>query len=427
MKKIFSIFLLLISFYADATILVVKEYGVNNTYASISAAITAAANNDTIVVYDKPSGQAWLEALTIDKNLWIIHPTQGTRFKAPGNVTIVPKAGMDLYIIGWDMMNYTITATSTNATATNTNRARITISDCTNFNNMDLRVEGIEARYFYNQSSTASNTLHFRHGMAVANVLANGGIYVDQETTNDAQNDSILIIGNKGRWCYMDTREGGVIANNYFYNDNCNGDWGTYAGQGNTMLIKYHNQSAASIFYIGNNTLSNDGGNCGNRMSLAFNNSGNMSNVKIVNNIFYTDADAGGPTYGIWYANTVSGQPFISHNYINTRNSGNYTNFSENNELNYKSNVAYAFGSIDTWGRASSGNTTLINKGHYFGEFFDIDLTRNDIGTYGGPYSIDNYLTSGTSKGRVLYINIPHKLSNINQVINLKASGGAKF
>ena len=95
--------------------------------------------------------------------------------------------------------------------------------------------------------------------------------------------------------------------------------------------------------------------------------------------------------------------------------------------MNYKTTGFNAFGSIDTWGRASSGNANLINKGNYLGEYYDIDLTRNDIGTYGGPYTIDNYLTSGTGKGKVLYVNIKHQLTNLNEILNIKGSAGAKF
>ena len=425
MKKIAFVLFFLAGFTAHATILLVKEGGVNNTYPTISAAITAAANNDTIVVYDKLSGQPWLESITIDKNLWIIHPTQGTRFKAPGNVTIVPKAGMDLFILGWDMAGFSITATATGSTATSANRAKITVSDCSNMLNLDLRVDWIESRVFYNQTNI-TGSIYFRHGLAVANVLINGGIYVDQESTVAAQNDSILIIGNKIRSCYVDTKEAGLIANNYIYNDNNAGNWYDWGG-GNALSIRYHNQSDSAIFGIYNNTLTNAGGGSGTRMAIAMRNSGKVSNIRIVNNLLYV---CGTTSYGLWYdaggPNVISGNPFISHNFINSCNS-NYTNFSTNNELNYNSNAGPGYGTIDTWGRAASGNTTLINKGIYLGEYFDIDLTRNDIGTYGGPYSIDNYLTSGDSKGRMLYINIKHQLTNLNQLLNIKASGGAKF
>jgi hypothetical protein len=427
MKKLIFTFFTLATFQMNAAILVVKEYGVNATYSTIAAALSAAANNDTIVVYDKPSGQLWTENLTIDKNITFLHPTQGTRFKVPGSITIVPKAGMDLYIIGWDLNNNSIGVSASGATATSSNRAKITVADCNNMNNLNLNIDWVDARIFYNQTNFYGQLI-FRHGLAVANVLSNSGIFVEQESTTAAQSDSIIVIGNKARWCNITTKEAGVVANNYFYGDYHAQNFFSSPGQGNTMLLRNHNQSATAIFSIVNNTIVNDGGDGTTRMAMVFNGFGNMSNVKIVNNLIYVDEDNGASDcHGIYSYDGNSGQPFLSHNYINTRNLGNYTNFNENNELNYKATAAYAYGSIDTWGRASSGNAYLINKGNYLGEYYDIDLTRNDIGTYGGPYTIDNYLTSGTGKGKVLYVNIKHQLTNLNEILNIKGSAGAKF
>lgn len=405
---------------AQATILVVKEYGVNNTYSSISAAITAAANNDTIVVYDKPSGQAWIENLNIDKNLWFISPIQGTRFKATGEVTIVPKAGMDLYILGWDMNGKSITTTATGSTATSTNRAKITVADCINAININLGVDWIDSRIYYN---TLTGNINFRHGLAIANVSSAGGVIVDQESTADAQNDSILIIGNKAKFGYLDTKEAGVIANNYFALSSSSSAYYN-AGQ-SPLIIRNHNQASTAVLNISNNTITNIGAIAGiTRCGLVFYNSGNVSNVKITNNIIYS-FETSGSDIALKQLNS-SGLPFISHNYLGAR-TGQYSDFGLNNELNYQSAATNGFGTIDTWGRAASGNTTCINKGNYLGEFYDIDLTRNDLGTYGGPYSIDNYLTTGTGKGKVLYINIKHQLANINQVLDVKSSSGSKF
>ena len=44
--------------------------------------------------------------------------------------------------------------------------------------------------------------------------------------------------------------------------------------------------------------------------------------------------------------------------------------------------------SIDNHGRSNCN----YNDGHYLPKYNDIDLSRNDIGTDGGSYSIDNYL-----------------------------------
>ena len=148
------------------------------------------------------------------------------------------------------------------------------------------------------------------------------------------------------------------------------------------------------------------------------------NNTKIVNNLIWNTSNSTGQALN--NANNGPSSPFISHN-IFRYGLGNIAGFGLNNELNYSANNNTNYALVDSWGRASSGNTFCIDKGNYLGEYYDINLTRNDIGTYGGPYSIDNYINASTSKAGVLYINMPHTLTNINQLINVKASAGSKF
>ena len=424
MKTFLASLFVLFALNANSRVLVVKEYGVNATYSTIAAALAASLDNDTIVIYDKPSGQLWLEDILINKNLTFLHPNQGTRFKVPGQVTIVPKAGMDLYFIGWDLNGNSITATETGSTATASNRAKITVTDCINVNHINLNVDWIDARVFYNQTNITGN-IYFRHGLAVANILPSGGIHTVPESTVASQNDSLIIIGNRAKWCFFDSRECGLIANNYFANNSSNVNYWYNPGTGNALSIRGHNQGANSFLTIVNNTITNNLASGNPTMGIVLWGSGTLSNIKIINNLIALGQSA--TNYGIYSDNTSGGQPFISHNFIQTYNTSNFCNISFNNELNYTTSGSNAFGSIDTWGRAASGNTQLINKGNYLGEYYDIDLTRNDIGTYGGPYTIDNYLTSGNGKGKVLYINIKHQLTNLNQILNVKGSAGAKF
>ena len=193
MKKLIFTFFTLATFQMNAAILVVKEYGVNATYSTIATALSAAANNDTIVVYDKPSGQLWTENLTIDKNITFLHPTQGTRFKVPGSITIVPKAGMDLYIIGWDLNNNSIGVSASGATATSSNRAKITVADCNNIVNLDLNIDWVDARIFYNQTNF-SGSLYFRHGMAIANIVNVGCLIIKMPVDETNSNFKLVTL-----------------------------------------------------------------------------------------------------------------------------------------------------------------------------------------------------------------------------------------
>lgn len=401
---------------SNASTLLVKEYGVNNTYSSIQAAITAAANNDTILVYTKPSGQLWLENITIDKNLWIANPIDSVRFTLQGTVTIVPKAGMQLMMVGFNLVNGGGFAVSnTGATATATNRASILISDAIVSGSIDLSTNWLDVNIVY---SVITGSTIFRHGIMAGNTCS-GGIQVTQETAVGGGNDqdSIIIVGNKGTWCSIDTRGGMLISNNYFSANIGNGNW-NQAGA-NILSIYGHSNANNVITTISNNTLINTHTSNQTAMALVLR---YYSNTRVFNNIFASNACCGA-AYAIYDATSSSGTPFISHNILQASNT-NASNINLNNELNY---LNTGYGSIDTYGRAAAGNSLCINKGLYTGQYYDIDLTRNDIGTYGGPFSIDNYITNTGGKGRVFFIDVPHQISNINQLINIKAGAASKF
>ncbi len=455
MKKLFILLFCFMSLGVQASVLLVKEYGVNNTYSTISAAIAASSNNDTILVYDKPSGQLWIENITIDKNLWIANAVDTARFKLQGNVTIVPKAGMQLYLLGYNLINgSSILTTTTGASATSSQRALIYLSDCIVTGSVNLDMDWIDAQVAY---CNITGTLTLRHGAVLGNRLG-GDITFNEESTTAAQNDSILVIGNTAPALTVATKEAGIISNNYFSRTNLAA----------VVNIVSHNPNDSAKFIISNNTILNSGNSgvspltcngstCGGGCTRASGGYSGLScclqlpkytNTLVINNILGLNPlfSNGSTTFtvncccnsaSVNLLNSViinatggSGQPLISHNIFannfGTANSNNFINIGVNNEFNYYGNYSI-FGSIDEFGRAVSGNSNCINKGMYLGEYYDVDLSRNDIGTYGGPYSIDNYLSTGNSKARVLFINIPHQLSNINQIINVKGSGGAKF
>jgi hypothetical protein len=55
-------------------------------------------------------------------------------------------------------------------------------------------------------------------------------------------------------------------------------------------------------------------------------------------------------------------------------------------------------------------------------QYYDIDLTRNDIGTFGGPYSIDNYWNTANGRARVYELNMPFEIWN-GSTPSIKAEG----
>ena len=63
---------------------------------------------------------------------------------------------------------------------------------------------------------------------------------------------------------------------------------------------------------------------------------------------------------------------------------------------------------------------TGINQGNNSIEYYDIDMTRNDMGTYGGPNSWDNFHNSANGKARIFNLDVPSEVW-MGQTPNLKA------
>ena len=67
--------------------------------------------------------------------------------------------------------------------------------------------------------------------------------------------------------------------------------------------------------------------------------------------------------------------------------------------------------------------TSFVNSGASGIRYFDIDMTRNDIGIYGGPYSWDNYWGSSTGKGVIYDLDMPFEYwTGQSATINAKAA-----
>jgi hypothetical protein len=71
------------------------------------------------------------------------------------------------------------------------------------------------------------------------------------------------------------------------------------------------------------------------------------------------------------------------------------------------------------------GTSNTVNAGNPAPEYTDIDLTRNDRGRLGGPYSILNYnpANPNNSKAFIFDLDIPTQFNPASPSINIQAKG----
>ena len=420
MKKITFLFLLLSSTMISAANLLVKEYGVNNTYPTIQAAIDAASHGDSIIVYDKPSGMYWEENIVVDKVVHIVN-ADGLRQNLNGDIKVEPIPGDIHTFIGVDLLSGHKFYTEYSIDSL-TERCTINIIDCT-ANTVNMDDDGLYVRLI----SNSIGTIYFKHGLMIDNT----GNYFDITSEQYNENDSLLIIGNRNYRGQINTNASLRIFNNYFLGENINSPAeGQTCGNYNncysttyttSLSIDNFNQNPNVINYIANNSFlsyinqyqtqiytgSNYMQHYATRSTKALN-VNYSSNLMIYNNVFDTAGNTS--TEHIAIDGNGGGTPFVSHNYCEM----GIIEIPINNEFNH-----YGSYSVDGSGRCSGD---CVDGGIYLGKYNDIDGTRNDAGTYGGSYSIDNYLEESEGKARVYYIDMTNFLTSPNN-ISIKGGG----
>lgn len=435
MKKLlltFSAVLFTASVFAGN--LLVKEYGVNGTYSTIQDAINAAQDGDTIIVFNKPSGQYWLEDLVISKEVFLENSDANQRFnQLDGNIEIQPQDGKKMFFLGIDLMSGHKIYSNGSASDPN-NRCEINIIDCS-IGEAEFEDNNLHMRILDSDISTVS----FRYGIMAGCVGSN--LTVSKGNAASAT-DSLVIVGNKNYSATIDTYCSLRILNNFFYalqnmlvnttpltQYNYNGYTNNY--DITALVIGDANDLPDYKNIIANNSFSITGGQTtysytwANYSKTNINNyNANALDVKYRDNFYiYSNLVDGNGNNGFLKSfenNGGSGTPFVSHNYIES--GVNAINIPTNNEFNGQG-VSL---SIDGNGKASGAP---VDGGIYLGQYNDIDLTRNDAGTYGGPYSIDNYhgIMANPSGGKasVHFIEIPHFLTQPG-TIELKGGSHTK-
>jgi len=117
--------------------------------------------------------------------------------------------------------------------------------------------------------------------------------------------------------------------------------------------------------------------------------------IDVVNNLILSQGGVG------VYAPPSSGPIAVSYNLMN--NPLTLTNITNDGTNNLSSNTT-----LNTSGKPNAGSDA-INGGSSDEAYYDINLTRNDAGAYGGSFTLDNFFPV-TGSARVYFISAPRKV-----------------
>ena len=378
---------------ASAADLYVRDLGAGGSYSTISAAITAANDGDRIIIRPKAANLPYIENLTIDKSVTLVSEINFSKYVLQGTITISPLAGRVVTLHNVSS-NFALSVSA----ATTGGRTILNV-----YNSLFNSVTADKTNTSLNMSGcTIAGTVALSHGRCTANNLQQFAVNGTALESNPATED-IEIIAN-----LITSGGGGIIVNERNY-----------------------------AFRLLNNYLPS--GNIS--INLAKNNSSNEIRNNVINygtySALYIDVATGTTaTFMVLNNELATSTTLTNYAEVHNNNTATATVYAYNN---ISSSAFTTIGTIAASGNISSASlafnsttnmvigTAITNGGVIDDEYADIDLTRNDIGNYGGSDSWANYWpTTVGNKPQVNYLNTPRRIYTGTTEMNANGSGYSK-
>jgi len=407
MKKIFTILFTISCFLVNAADLYVLPNASAPYYASISDAVTAANTGDRVLI----APGTYIGNITISGKTITLSPMEsGNDYSIAGDLFLDQSVSGDFIqtLIGANLngrFQYSGTTGNTNA------KNLVNIIDCYIVGTVSLNSYSLLVNMFY--STFNSDISVYASNEIIGNVFLPGTdsykhLTISQCNFNNGTADNTikifanhfqnrkLEISPSSSYSWLSDVE---IANNYF-------DWNNQASNERMIYCSGDNDIP---YLIENNTFRRE---CL-YASYDFISIANSSNIRIRNNVFY-DANCYNDYRFQFSSNTIL---IFEYNLFNqpafTLNSSSYLNgwFTS---LPSSYVIANNYFNSETWNTSNiSGDGILstadaVNRGKDVIECRDIDDTRNDLGTSGGPHAWENYHhNNAVGSGQIIDIDMP--------------------
>lgn len=378
LTTLLTAFIVFISGTTSAADLVVQESGPVGTYASIGAAVAASTDGDRIIINNTISGFPWTENIIINKSLTFLSAADNQRFIVQGNYSVQHAPGREVTIIGMDNVSGNISSISNGGTS----RTIVNLMWC------DFADGNINFNHDYFNLNVASSLINgdvtFRYGKVIGNQFTNGEVFLQTDAL--AGTDSVHVVGNMG----LDRIYANSTSHYFYFSNNSISNLTAFAVTIQVVSMK----PGTGTNVIRNNSIRTNG-------EGIYIVNGVLGKLLIYNNIIvdYSTAD-----YGIRNASSSLSSLIVSYNFLdNTFDNGTITGFT-NDGTNTLS------GAVNLNADGSSAWTGTVDGGNPGTADYDLDLSRNDPGAYGGSYSLNNFFPIDGTSSKVYYLRMPSQI-----------------
>lgn len=373
MKQISIIVGVLMACQLYAADLIVQQSGPSGTYNSISSAVTAAANGDRILINNRTDGLPWIEDVLINKSLTLLSAVDNQKFYVNGQYSIERAAGRAVTIVGMDNIgtNKNIGVTSATPLSVRTKINILASSFAGDVFSFNYNNGGVDL--YFAQNTLENGSLNITYGKIIGNKIRKVALNSDPIISSD----TIFIIGNLvGNATYgyaalgsSNTSQVLYISNNFFQ---CNASGSSSSWSDDNPVLDFNGTQKTGSILV-NNSINNHG----NGYSASVTGFKGVILNNAMNKLLYSH-DQSMCYYNIAPTVTLPA----------SQNNINLTPFFNTD------------GSISSSGWQNSGNPSNF--------YLDLDLTRNDIGCYGGSYSLSNFhpINDGKSS-KVSFVTTP--------------------
>lgn len=397
---------------------IVEEFGQPPAFSSITAAVNAAQDGDRIIIKNRAGNIPWIENITINKSLQFLSFANDDFFVVQGTYTVQFIQGLEVDIVGMRNTNGSVVQGSA---ASGNRAAKVRVLDSwfqnggvsLSSNFFDTDIVGCKIENGFVRFAIGNLIGNEITGTGSGSAALNSSLVFISNSTNTFLGDTCLIIGNRITFTTSASTDFALRIRNDQQVVHVKNNFVKYTTRGlditGGIAQPITNQIWNNTFY-GLSSFATSTSHAIRMFSTSEN-----SIWEVMSNACIRGTLSMSVTRGIEIS-SPGGQANCYYNHISSGYSTAIAGAWTFEDLNLTNQTI----EIDTEDGSFTNAPNAIDGGNPAPLFFDLDLTQNDAGCYGGSFTQDNFFPLHTGAARVYNVVYPFNV-RVGNTMNVKA------